>query len=107
MFTNVEESMQIIAHSGDARSDYMEAIRLASDGHFEEAQAVLEEAKKKIVQAHQMQTELIQGEFRGKQAELNLLLIHAQDHLMSTLVIRDLSKYILDLYQKIQFSKEG
>lgn len=93
--------MQIIAHSGDARSDYMEAIHLASSGKFTEAQAMLDAAKDKIVQAHQMQAELIQGEFRGDQTELNLLLIHAQDHLMSTLVIRDLSKYILDLYQKM------
>lgn len=101
MFTNVEDSMQIIANSGDARSDYMEAINLASQGQFSEATQYFEEAKAKIVDAHKIQTELIQGEFRGEQAELNLLLIHAQDHLMSTLVIRDLSRYILDLYQKL------
>lgn len=101
MFTNVEESMQIIANSGDARSDYMEAIRLASAGDLPAAQQLLEAAKDKIVEAHRRQTELIQGEFRGETTELNLLLIHAQDHLMSTLVIRDLSKYILDLYQQV------
>lgn len=101
MFTNVEDSMQIIAQSGDARSDYMEAIRLASEGEFDEAKHRLEVSKSKIIEAHRLQTELIQGEFRGDKAELNLLLIHAQDHLMSTLVIRDLSRYLLDIYQKL------
>ncbi|MDW8742793.1 PTS lactose/cellobiose transporter subunit IIA [Streptococcus suis] len=102
MFTNVEDSMQIIANSGDARSDYMEAIRLASVGDLQAASQQMDMAKDKIVEAHRLQTELIQGEFRGDKAELNLLLIHAQDHLMSTLVIRDLSRYLLDLYQKLR-----
>lgn len=102
MFTNLEESMQIITYSGEARSDYMEAIKLASKGNISESESLFDSAKEKILNAHKIQTKLIQKECQDERTDIHLLLVHAQDHLMSTLVIRDLSKYIIDIYQKLE-----
>ena len=51
--------------------------------------------------AHHAQTELIQAEIRGEKAPLNLLMVHAQDHLMTALVVIDLAQEFIDLYKKV------
>ena len=52
-------------------------------------------------EAHHSQTELIQAEIRGEKAPLNLLMVHAQDHLMTALVVIDLAQEFIDVYKKI------
>ena len=48
-----------------------------------------------------MQTELIQAEIRGEKTPLNLLMVHAQDHLMCALVVIDLAQEFIDVYKKL------
>lgn len=57
-------------------------------------------AKEEALKAHRVQTQLIQGEAKGERAALNLLLIHAQDHLMTSILAKDLIEEILDLYSE-------
>ncbi|ENA0413451.1 PTS lactose/cellobiose transporter subunit IIA, partial [Listeria monocytogenes] len=38
-------------------------------------------------------------EARGEKAEVSLLLVHAQDHLMNAITFKDLAKEIVDLYR--------
>ncbi|EAG9877164.1 PTS lactose/cellobiose transporter subunit IIA, partial [Listeria monocytogenes] len=52
-----------------------------------------------LLEAHHSQTSLIQGEARGEKAEVSLLLVHAQDHLMNAITFKDLAKEIVDLYR--------
>jgi len=52
-----------------------------------------------------MQTNLIHNEANGNKAEVSLLLVHAQDHLMNAITIKDMAKEFVDLYEK--FSKEN
>ena len=54
--------MEIILNSGDARSTAMEAMRLASEGNFIEAETLLENANEKIITAHKVQYEMIKDE---------------------------------------------
>ena len=56
-------------------------------------------------QAHRSQTELIQGEARGEEKNLSLLLVHAQDHLMNAITIRDMAIEFIDVY-KSRLNKE-
>jgi cellobiose PTS system EIIA component len=79
----------------------MEAMQAARAGNLEEAHQKIEEAKKELNHAHHAQTSLIQGEARGEQVELNILLIHAQDHLMNALTMRDLVTEIIYLHEKL------
>ena len=93
--------INLIVNSGSARSYAVEAIQYAKSGDFNKAEESLQEAKKTINDAHHSQTELIQSEIRGEQNPLNLLMVHAQDHLMTALVVIDLATEFIDLYKKI------
>ncbi|MBB6214376.1 PTS system cellobiose-specific IIA component [Anaerosolibacter carboniphilus] len=89
----------IISHSGEARSSSMEAITHAKQGDFKKAAACLEDANRKLSLAHGEQTKLIQSEAQGEKIEVSLLLVHAQDHLMNAIVLRDLATEFVDLYK--------
>ncbi|WP_019640275.1 PTS lactose/cellobiose transporter subunit IIA [Paenibacillus fonticola] len=82
--------MQIIASSGEARSQSLKAARIAREGKLQEAEELLKQAKEKLKEAHKVQTKLIQAEGRGEKNEISILMIHAQDHLMNSLTVREL-----------------
>jgi PTS system cellobiose-specific IIA component len=94
-------SFQLILHSGNARSLAMEALIEAKKGNFRGAAEVMDQADKEFLQAHRYQTELIQGEAGGETFDLPILLVHAQDHLMNALTIKDLAREFIELYQKL------
>lgn len=96
-----DEITQLIANSGMAKSYAMEAIFEAKKGNFEKAYEVLDLAKESFLNAHNIQTKLIKKEIEGSTVELNLLMVHAQDHLMMSMVIRDLAVEIVELYKAI------
>lgn len=95
--------MELIVNSGNARSRAMEAIRAAKNGEFEKAKEKLTECEEDLGKAHNVQTSLIQNEANGDKAEVSLLLVHAQDHLMNAITIKDMAKEFVDMYEK--FSK--
>ncbi|WP_224752661.1 PTS lactose/cellobiose transporter subunit IIA [Metabacillus arenae] len=92
--------MGIIIHGGNGRSCAMRAIAEAKKGQFEEAEKLVEESSEEINKAHRIQTDLIQAEARGDGTEISLLMVHAQDHLMNAMTVRDLSIEIIDLTKK-------
>ena len=73
----------------------------AKAGDLEKADESLQAAKETVNEAHHSQTELIQAEIRGEKSPLNLLMVHAQDHLMTALVVIDLAQEFIDVYKKI------
>jgi PTS system cellobiose-specific IIA component len=83
----------------------MEAISHAKKAEFEKAEKCIEEANSKLALAHESQTTLIQAEAQGSETKLTLLMIHAQDHLMNTLTVRDLAGEFLDMYRSIYNKK--
>ena len=63
------------------------------------------EAEQEINKAHNFQTSLLQEEAQGKDYQLNLILIHSQDHLMNALTIKDMANEIIDIYQEIKANR--
>lgn len=103
---NLEEIiMNLIVDSGSARSYAMEAIQLAKNHDFNGAEAAFENCNEDLLRAHQVQTELIQNEAKGNKTEINLFLVHAQDHIMNAMVVRDLAAEIVVLYKKLKADK--
>ncbi len=99
---SVEEiSFQIILYGGNARSLAMEAIQHAKINKFDLAEQKLQEAREEKIKAHRYQTDLIQGETRGEEIEVRLLLIHAQDHLMNAITVIDLAEEVIELHKKV------
>ncbi|EOR27315.1 MULTISPECIES: PTS lactose/cellobiose transporter subunit IIA [Clostridium] len=93
--------MNLIIFSGEARSYAMEAMQLAKIGQIDEARELLEKSKETLGDAHATQTSLIQKEAAGDRSEVSLLLVHAQDHLMTSIVVKDLAEEIIDLHEKL------
>lgn len=93
--------MNLIMHSGEARSYAMEAIQMAKTNKIEEAKNLINMSSEELIVAHNAQTKLIQAEAAGERAEFSLLLVHSQDHLMTTMTLKDLAVEIVDIYEKI------
>lgn len=103
MATSINEiAFQIILYGGNGRSCAMEAIQYAKERNFEEATGLIKEAEQEINKAHKFQTELLQNEAQGTESELNLLLIHSQDHLMNAITVKDLVNEMIDLYKEMK-----
>ncbi|MFX3619549.1 MAG: PTS lactose/cellobiose transporter subunit IIA [Sporolactobacillus sp.] len=100
---NVEESvqfaMQLIANGGNARSSALEAIDLCKAGNFTGADDKLKESDESLKIAHNIQTQMLTNEARGNRIQINLLVIHSQDHLMNAITIRDIAGQFVDLYK--------
>ncbi|MCC5910228.1 MAG: PTS lactose/cellobiose transporter subunit IIA [Clostridiaceae bacterium] len=92
---------EIIAHVGDGRSKLITALDECNKGNFEEAEKLMKEANECITEAHKSQTEMLQAEARGEEAELGFIMVHAQDHLMTTMLLRDVMKHMVNLYKKV------
>ena len=54
------------------------------------------------INAHLKQTELIKKEANGEKVESSLMLTHAQDHLMTAILLRDMAKEFMDLYARLE-----
>jgi cellobiose PTS system EIIA component len=93
-------AFNIILHAGNARSSYFEALGLAREEKFPQARERIAEAKKELVEAHRIQTHLLQQEAGGTRQEMSLLLIHAQDHLMTAILAQDLIQEMILMYEK-------
>lgn len=92
-------SMTIIAYSGDARTLAFQALNAAKSGNYEEADRLMKESDENIVKAHQAQTDLLVAEANDEKIEINVLLIHSQDHLMTSMAVRELIKEIIELHK--------
>lgn len=99
--TITETAFQIILHAGNGKSNAMEAIQEAKTGDFEAADKKITEANIDLRKAHQFQTKLLQDEANGSDKEITIILIHAQDHLMTSMTVRDLAIEMIDLYRRL------
>ncbi|WP_342268596.1 PTS lactose/cellobiose transporter subunit IIA [Spiroplasma endosymbiont of Aspidapion aeneum] len=94
------KGFELVAYAGDARADYLHAIKLAKEGKFKDARAKVLEADQTLTKAHIAQTDLLTEEAKGNYSDLTLIMVHGQDHLMTTLVIKELVNTIIDLIER-------
>ena len=93
----IDTSMMLIVHSGDARAA---AFHEAKAGNYEEAKKLMAESQKKALEAHHIQTGLLTDEGNGEGPQVNLLLVHAQDHLMTSMLAQELIAELIELHEK-------
>ena len=96
-----EGAFKLISVAGNAKSSSMMAIREAREGNLEEAKKLLEEADKDLREAHGSQTKMLTQEERGNAVPVNIILVHAQDHLTGAMIIRDLAEEFIEIYSKL------
>ncbi|UPM52960.1 PTS lactose/cellobiose transporter subunit IIA [Gottfriedia acidiceleris] len=92
---------QIISAVGSAKSMYLEAMTEAKNGDFEKAAFLIEEGLDVYAKGHQYHAKLIQQEARGEKTEINLLLVHAEDQMMSAETIKIMAEEFIMLYKKL------
>lgn len=95
-----EKGLELVSYSGDARADYLWAIDLAKKNKFAEADEKISAANETLTHAHLAQTELLQEEARGNYSDVTMMMIHGQDHLMTTVLLRDLVLTIIELLKR-------
>ncbi|MDK6375289.1 MULTISPECIES: PTS lactose/cellobiose transporter subunit IIA [Aerococcus] len=97
----LETVMNIMMVSGQAKGYAIEAINLAKEHKTDEADEKMQAAQDTINQAHNYQTKLLESEANGNIENITLLMVHAQDHLMTSITFLDLAKEFIDVYKKI------
>ncbi|MGM0173714.1 PTS lactose/cellobiose transporter subunit IIA [Enterococcus sp. DIV0800] len=90
---------EIVAYSGDARSTLMTLLKEIRGGNFANVDKALKESDENLKLAHKAQTQVLSNEASGEDLDLGFIFIHGQDHLMTTLLLRDLVQDFIELYQ--------
>lgn len=96
-----EVAFAIILHSGSARTLIHEAMELMREAKFDQADIKLQEADEELVQAHQAQTDLLRKFSSGTKIEIQIIMVHAQDHLMTTMTLLEVTREMEYLYKKV------
>lgn len=91
----------IISNGGNAKGLVYEAMEAAEKGDFEQADRLMNEADEFLKVAHQTQTELLQGEANGDKHDISLLMVHAQDHLMTSIEVRNLADVVIRMNKRL------
>ncbi|WEV45845.1 PTS cellobiose transporter subunit IIA [Streptococcaceae bacterium ESL0687] len=95
-------AFNIILHSGNARSLINESLRAMREGDFDLAHEKMDEANKALVEAHHSQTKLLQDFASGQKIEIEIIMVHAQDHLMTTITLQEVARELEYLYKQNQ-----
>lgn len=95
------QSFNIISNVGTARSLYIEAIAKAKSGDFEGAYESIKEGEKNFLLGHEAHMKLIEMEAQGKSVGGSLILIHAEDQLMSAEGFKIIANEFIDAYKKM------
>lgn len=96
----LETTMKLVIHGGNAKAKAAEAIEFAKTGDFRQSDACMKEAGDEVMKAHHSQTDMLTNEAQGNCITVNLLMVHAQDHLMNAITYIDLAKEICEIYQR-------
>ena len=94
-------SFGIVASAGQARSMAFEALAEAKKGNFDKADELLKQAEEAGLEAHHAQTQLLAKEASGDHTPVDVLLVHAQDHLMTSMLAQELIREIIELRREL------
>ncbi|MDY3705198.1 PTS cellobiose transporter subunit IIA [Vagococcus lutrae] len=93
-------AFEIILNSGNARTTIHKAFAAMRKKEIEEAEKFLAEANEQIVLAHKSQTTLLKDYAAGKKIEMEIIMVHAQDHLMNTMTLLEVAEEMKFLHQQ-------
>jgi PTS system cellobiose-specific IIA component len=107
-----ENIMELIIHGGNAHSYAMEALTLVRENKFDQANNLIKLAEAEQELAHKIQTEFItemasESLAGGNSQSVDILLVHALDHVASGLISIDFSKELISLYEKMSTNKSN
>ena len=90
---------QIISAAGSAKSNYMEAMAAAREGHFEDIDRLIKEGDEMYKQGHDIHLDLMGMQDSEQGLPISLILIHAEDQMMSAEQTRVMAEEFISLYK--------
>ncbi|MNS10914.1 N,N'-diacetylchitobiose-specific phosphotransferase enzyme IIA component [compost metagenome] len=96
-----EQVMELIINSGNARSLAYMALACAKCGEISQAEEKMQEARDALNGAHLVQTKLIEQDQGEGKTKMTLIMVHAQDHLMTSMLARELISEMIELYKRL------
>jgi len=97
----VMASFQIIGYSGEALDYFQKAIDAAKEYKFTEARELMKTGKESVNEAHKVQTQMLTQQANGEEVEVSVILVHSQDHLMTTLTYQRMANEYIELYERL------
>ena len=94
-------AFQLIEHAGDAESDFMLCMEKAQEEDYAAAQEEYDKGCAALKEAHQLQTDMMQNEANGEPVDINVIMVHAQDHLAMAILLKNQAAQIMALCKKI------
>jgi len=91
----------IINYAGTAKGLAYEALNEAEKGNYDKIPELMKEADQNLLEAHKVQTSIIQSEARGEKPEVSVLFVHAQDQLMTAMESKTLIESLIRMHKKI------
>ena len=98
---NEQEIIQIIANSGESKMKSFEALKCLKNKDFKKARELLKESRFIDLEAHNAQTKIIAQALDPDAKEaVTLLMVHAQDHYMTSQLARDFIEALIDVFEE-------
>lgn len=101
-----EMAFNIIVHAGESRSLSSEAMDMAEQYRFDKAEELLKKANDEFLVCHEIQTDMLVKESNGEKSDVNIILIHAQDHLTMATMAMDSARRWIRINKRIQKLEE-
>jgi len=95
-------AFEIISNVGMGKSLVIEAIREARKGNYEVSEQKIKEVNEFLLKGHHAHTNLIQKEAAGEKLEFSLIIMHAEDQLISAETIKDLGIEIIEMHKDLK-----
>ena len=94
-----EQVMGIIINAGQSRSLCYEALQSAKEGNLADADEKMQQAQHFAREAHLVQTQLIEADEGEGKTKMTLVMVHAQDHLMTSILAKELVTELIEIYR--------
>ena len=95
-------AFKLISVAGEAKTKALLSIESSRKGDFGKSEALLKEANELINEAHRIQSKMLSDEADGNPTKVNVILVHAQDHLSMALTTIDMVMEFILLYKKMK-----
>lgn len=99
-------SFRIISFVGVAKSKYLEAVKKAEEGDFEKAERFIVDGDNEFNKGHEVHAKLIAEEAKGNRTIPTILLMHAEDQLLSAETIKIMALQMIKMYKQMNELKK-
>ena len=89
-----EKSFMLMGYAGSIKALRFDSFDAALDGDYKKAYELLAEADQLIAETSKVQKELLFGE-----GALSLLVVHAQDHIMTAIESRNMMEKLVQMME--------